>query len=336
MIEVIPDIYQLRLPTADFPPGYVNAYLIQGSNKWLLIDTGWDTKEVLASLKKQLDEIGISVKDIAQIVLTHSHTDHAGLAGRLRRLSHAPIYLHEREIEVIKSRFVCADNLGGDNFLQKTAQLLHTHGVPASELVIPEIRLPEVTLLPFPDVALNGGETITAGSFNFQVLWTPGHSPGHISLHEPAHKLLFSGDNILPTITPNVGLHFQQSSNPLGEHLNSLNIVKSFEVELVLPGHEYPFNNLSQRIEELIQHHKQKNVEILETIADGEPKTAYQISLAMFCLPGTDKSEWHNLSLWDKRFIILEIIAHLESLRFDKAVDRFSKNNTIYYTLPPT
>jgi len=331
MKEVIPDIYQLQLPTADFPPGYVNAYLIQGNNKWLLIDTGWDTKEVLVSLKKQLDEIGISVKDIAQIALTHSHTDHAGLAGRLKRLSHAQIYLHKLEIDITKFRFVSADKLCGDKFLQQTDQLLRTHGVPVSELAEPQTLLPEMTLLPFPDITLQGGETISIGAFNFQVLWTPGHSPGHISLYEPTRKILFSGDLILPTIASNVGLHLQHSSNPLDDYLNSLNVIKRLEVNLVLPGHEHPFTHLSQRIEELIQHHKQKNTEILEAVANGKPKTAYQISLAMSWLPDANKAGWHNLPQWDKRFTVLETVAHLESMKASGKVDRAFENSTIYY-----
>jgi len=331
MKEVIHGIYQLQLPMGDFPPGYTNAYLVQGDNKYLLIDTGWDTKEMLASLKKQLDEIGISFKDIAQIVLTHSHTDHAGMASRLKRLSHAQIYLHKLEADIIKSRFIYTDNLCRDKFLQKTDQLLRTHGMPANELAEPQTLLPRISLPPFPDITLKGGETISAGPFNFQVLWTPGHSPGHISLYEPTQKILFSGDLILPTITSSVGLHLQHSGNPLDDYLNSLNVIKRLEVNFVLPGHEHPFTNLPQRIEELTQHHKQKNTEILETIANGKPKTAYQISLAMSWLPDTNEVGWHNLSQWEKRFAVLETVAHLESIRASGKVNRASENSAIYY-----
>jgi len=331
MMEIIQGIYQLQLPTSDFPTEHVNAYLIQGSNKCLLIDTGWDTKEVLASLKKHLDEIDISFKDIAQIVLTHSHTDHAGLAGRLRRLSSAQIYLHKLEIDLIKSRFVCADNACGDTFFQEIDRLLHTHGVPASELTEPGTLLPDVSLPPSPDITLQGGETISIEPFNLQVLWTPGHSPGHISLYEPTQKILFSGDLILPTIASNVGLHLQHSINPLDDYLNSLNTIKRLEVNLVLPGHEHLFTNLPQRIEELTQHHKQKNAVILGTIANGKSKTAYEISLAISRLPGTNKSGWHNLSQRDKRFAVLETVAHLQSMKARGKIHSSPKNNTIHY-----
>ena len=331
MMEIIPGIYQLRLPMGDFPPGYVNTYLVQGDKGYLIIDSGWAIDEVFDSLKKQLDEIGINVKDITQIVLTHSHTDHSGQAGRLRHLSQAKIYLHKLEVDNIKARFTCADNFGGDNFLQHTDELLRTHGVPASELAEPHPTFPDIRSLPFPDITLKGGETISAGAFHFQVLWTPGHSPGHISLYEPTHKLLFSGDHIMPTIVTNTGLHLQQSSNPLGDYLNSLNEIRRLEVKLVLPGHEHPFTNLPQRIGELIQRHKQKNREILEAIANGKPKTAFEISLAVSWSADASRAGWHDLSLWDKRFAVLETVAHLESMRPDGEVDRFFKNDTIHY-----
>ena len=127
-----------------------------------------------------------------------------------------------------------------------------------------------------PDVTLHGGETIATGRFTFQVLWTPGHSPGHICLYEPEKKVLISGDHILPTITPNVGQHPQSGENPLDKYLNSLKDLKQLDVGLILPGHEKPFTGLKARIDELIQHHKQRSLEILAAL-NGEAKTAYQV-----------------------------------------------------------
>ena len=67
-----------------------------------------------------------------------------------------------------------------------------------------------------PDVLLNGDETIASGIFNLKVIWTPGHSPGHICLYEPVHKILFSGDHVLPVITPNISLTPHSDRQPAG------------------------------------------------------------------------------------------------------------------------
>ena len=250
MKEIIPGIYQLQLPMGDFPPGHVNAYLVRGDKGYVLIDTGWDTEELSTSFEQQLAEFDISIDDIYQILLTHSHTDHGGRAGKLSRQSKAPIYLHKMEIDIIKSRFTCADNLCGDRFLKLTDQLLGTHGVPSHELGKPYPLLPEIRMLPLPDVTLDGGEIISAGIFNFQVIWTPGHSPGHVCYYEPVHKLLFSGDHVMLSIVPTVSLHLQHNTDPLDNYLRSIDEINRLEVGLVLPGHGELFSNLSRRIQD--------------------------------------------------------------------------------------
>jgi len=307
---------------------YINAYLVQGDNGYLLVDTGWNTEEAFDSLKKQLAAIGINIKDISQIVLTHIHPDHYGLVGKLKRLSRAEIALHYLEKDLIKSRYINTDNL-----LQQIARLLHTNGVPPAESS--ELQTASMGMLKFiaptlPDVTFHGGETIPTGVFTFQVLWTPGHSPGHICLYEPTKKALLSGDHILPTISPHIGLHPQSSDNPLGDYIDSLNTVKQLDANLILPGHEDPFTDLAARIEKLIQHHKQRNSKILALIK-AKPKTAYQISAGMTWLSDKNGVNWQNLSPWNKRLAISETMAHLETMRIGRKVDKFLRNGTVYY-----
>lgn len=330
MTEVIPGIYNLKLPLPEPATvlGHLNTYLIQGDDGYLLVDTGWNNAETFDSLKKQLDEIGIKVEDINRIVVTHIHPDHYGLAGRLKQLSGAEITIHQREKNLIESRYINMDEL-----LQQIARWLHKHGVSQDEL--PDLQIASVGMAKFvsptlPDVILHGGETISTGTFTLQVLWTPGHSPGHICLYEPTKKILLSGDHILPTITPNIGLHPQSGANPLGDYIKSLNTIKQLDVNLVLPGHETPFNNLGERIEGLIRHHKQRNSKILAKIKS-EPKTAYQIARGMIWIPDKGGVRWQKLSPLDRRLALLETVAHIESMRIEGRINRFSKDSIIYY-----
>ena len=331
MTEVIPGIHRLKLPIPNLPIRYVNAYLVQGNNGALLIDTGWNTQEIFESLTKQLAEVGTNFKDITQIVITHIHPDHYGLAGRLKQLSGAKIALHYIEEKLIDLRYIRMNEL-----LHQTGQWLHTNGVPADNL--PELQTASVEIAKFvtpatTDVILYGGETISTGRFNFNVLLTPGHSPGHISLYEPSQKILISGDHILPTITPNIGLHPQSSDNPLGSYIDSLNALKHLDVNLVLPGHENPFTTFQARIDELIQHHKQRNSKILQIIK-AEQKTAYQITTGITWISDISSTGWQNLTPLNKRLALLEIIAHLESMRSDGKVSKFTRDGITYYQSP--
>lgn len=331
MKEVSQGIYQLPVPLPNSPLGHINAYLIQSDKGYLLVDTGWDTDEAFSALKAQLAEIGARPEEISQIVITHIHPDHYGLAGRLKQLSRAEIALHQREKEHIRTRYINMDEL-----LEQLARWLATNGVPADEL--PDLQIASTPVARFvvptsPDVTLHGGETITAGVFNFEVLWTPGHSPGHIVLYDSNRKILISGDHVLPHITPNVALHPQSSRNPLNDYINSLNQIKQLEVELVLPGHEQPFNNLSERIDQIVSHHHERNSEILDILGN-KTKTAYQLTTEIIWMPDTRASRWHDLAPLDRRLAILETISHLELMRFEGRIDKLSRDGAIYYQLP--
>ncbi len=327
MTEVSPYIHWLKLPIpmADYSETHVNAYLVEGGDGFLLVDGGWNTDESFDSLQKQLAEIGVGIKDISQIVVTHIHPDHYGQAGRLRRLSGARIAIHEIESGFIDSRYIHMENL-----LEQSARIMGVHGMPPEELA--NIRDASVDMVQHvvpvqPDVTLRGGETITTGRFTFQVIWTPGHSAGHICLYEPEKKVLISGDHVLPKITPNISRHPQSGENPLGSYLDSLKDLKKLDVALVLPGHEFPFTEFKPRIDELIQHHEARNREILATLK-GEPKTAYEIVQEITW--GVAES-WQEMPPFHQRLALFETLAHLELMTVSGQLKELSKNGIIYY-----
>ncbi len=332
MTEVEPGtrIHRLQLPMPQ--PDYVNAYLVEGDsdNGHLLIDTGWDTEEALDALKKQLAEIGINPQDISQIVVTHVHPDHYGLAGKLRRLLNAKLALHNLERDFIESRYINMDVL-----LQQIERLLQANGTPSDESTrLQRASLPLIKFVTpvLPDVTLHGNETIDTGYLSLKVLWTPGHAWGHVCLYEPSRKILFSGDHVLPHITPHIGLHPQTSTNPLGDYLDSLNRLKQLEVKLVLPGHGQPFTAFKPRIEEIIQHHQQRNSEILSALKAG-PKTAYQIASEISWMSYASSTGWEKLSSWNKRMAVLETLAHLEAMKIAGKLESSTRENVIYYSI---
>jgi len=328
MTEILPGIYQLQIPIPNNPLGCTNTYILKGDNDYLMIDAGWNSREALQSLRKQLDEIGIDLKDISQIIVTHGHFDHYGLADTLRRLSRAKIALHQMDKDLLTPRYT---NM--DEFLRQTEQWFHTNGVPASELPSSRISFAGMgsSSAPSPpDIILHGGETISTGSFTLQVTWTPGHSPGHICLYETTQKIFFSGDHILPVITPNISLLPNSSSNPLGDFINSLNKVRQLDANLILPAHEHLFTNLRGRVDEIIQHHEQRNSEILETI-DTEPKTAYQISQRITWMPELGGIRFQDLAPMDKRMAVSETLAHLAAMRIDSRVVQVGRDGIIHY-----
>jgi glyoxylase-like metal-dependent hydrolase (beta-lactamase superfamily II) len=329
MKEIFPGIYQMVLPLPGFSPDSMNVYLFRGNDGYTIIDTGWDTQVLVKSVHDQLSEQNIRFSDIKRILITHCHLDHFGMIGRYKEENNATIYYHQNEINLIKIRFS-----HGDQYWPLTEEFLRTNGMPASELTPTEFQLPPVSYLPDPDVLLHGGEVISAGNYSLKVINTPGHTPGHCSYYEPENKLLFSGDVLLPTIVTNAAMHVQHTINPIQQYLDSIRELQKLEVNLVLPGHEDIFSGHSKRIEELIQRNLKKNRSIFQSFQDSAPKTAYEVSKLIAWSSDNKTNNWTRLSDWDKRFAVLQTIAHLDGLAYAGKLTKLNQNGTIYYQKP--
>ena len=169
---------------------------------------------------------------------------------------------------------------------------------------------------------------IATGKYDLDVIWTPGHSPGHICLYEPRNRLLFSGDHILPIITPNISYRVQCGDNPLGDYINALRKLQNVPVAQVLPAHEEPFTGLRERIRGIIDHHGRRKEEIRNIMA-GQPLSAYEISLQVaWDMQGLS---WEKLPPLHKRGAVTETIAHLEHMRWEGEVTRIAKEGSLLY-----
>lgn len=307
---------------------YINAYLIEGTDGNMLIDPGWNTPDAYSVVTGELKNYGFTLKDISKIVITHIHPDHCGLAGKIRQLSGAEIYINELEASMLSSRYMEVDEL-----IKDTLVLLLANGVPDKEAAtLSKASLPARQLVvPIPEYhAVENGDTISFDPFDFTVLSTPGHSPGHICLYEPRRKYLFTGDFILPEITPNISLHPQSGDNPLGDYLKSLEEVHDLEINFAFPGHGPAFSGARQIIEAIQRHHKERNAAIIRAI-QGNTKTAYEVTQEIPWV--IDINEGYSfMNILNRRFAITETMAHLEYLFHEGEAGKSIENNkTVYF-----
>jgi glyoxylase-like metal-dependent hydrolase (beta-lactamase superfamily II) len=328
-MEIVQGVHQIKLPLT--PGGaldHSNAYLIEGSKGNLLIDAGFDIPEAFAALRDGLRFSGFGFKDIAQIVITHIHPDHYGLADKLKQMSGATLALSDIEKEFIDSRYAKTDDL-----LKEMKHLFESSGVPEedlSELTEASMAVRQFVGVVKPDITLKNGDKITVDSSEFKVVLTPGHSPGHICLYEPKRKLFFSGDHILPDIFPHVGLHPQSGENPLGDFFNSLEVLANLEVNFIFPGHGSVFSGFKLRLGELFRHHEQRQL-TMTRIIENEMKTAYQIATEMPWMPSGEAVKFEKLSTFDKRLAVMETLAHLKLLVIEGKAEKIAKENIDYY-----
>jgi glyoxylase-like metal-dependent hydrolase (beta-lactamase superfamily II) len=327
-MEIASGIHQLQVVMPATMLGHLNCYLVKGSNGWLMLDTGWHSTESFESLQNGLNSIGVALTDIATIVVTHVHPDHFGLAGRIKHLSpHTELLMHRWEADLIESRYVKFSELQA-----KMSAMLRRHGVPESDiLALQNASMPalQFVTMTFPDRFLYGGEIVSTGVYDLEIIWTPGHSPGHICLYEPQNQLLFAGDHILPGITPNVSYHVQSGDDPLGEYQSALNKLRHLPVKQVLPAHEKIFTDLPGRIDALFAHHRKREAEILKVL-NVNSLSAYEVSSHV---KWNTQKPWGELPPLVKRSAVMETISHLEHMRWEGALKKETNADHITYRL---
>jgi len=320
-MEIVPGIVQLQIPIPNNPLGYLNAYLLKAKAGYILVDTGWPTQETLDILIERLAGINLTPQDIKTIFITHAHPDHLGLAGKFRELYGVEILMHGSE-----APSAAPDRWELDDHIWKWLLL---NGMPEGDVEVLE-KKPwgghQFTWRVEPDVLLKGDERLELESSYVDVLFTPGHSRGHLCLYDPQRKILIAGDHMLPVITPSINFYPRSIANPLGQFIDSLKRIQPLEVDIVLPAHQNIYYNFQERIVELIKHHEERAQELLKALGSSS-KTAYQIMLDMTwvgisseVVPGRDLEPIQQMSA------CAETLAHLEFLRIEGVVDRTINN----------
>jgi glyoxylase-like metal-dependent hydrolase (beta-lactamase superfamily II) len=308
-VEIAPDLWQLPLPIHRHNLGGANAFLIRDTDGYLLFDCGADVAECSEALAAQLGSLGVPFDAIHTLVLSHGHGDHAGLANGFARRSGARIVLHERD-----ATFVGYPN-ASEADRQQFVTWLRRQGYPDEEIAalvgVVDIgtrgdRRDEPIL---SDRLLTGGEVLPVGRYRFEVLWTPGHTPGHICLLDRQHGVLLCGDHILEIVTPNVGLHPLLEENPLPGYLASIQDLASQDLSAVLPGHGRPIPDLGALTHELEVRHESRRAQIRSLLTAG-PQSPYEISTQVWAKPG--RRTWSSLHPHLRRNAVGMVAAHLE------------------------
>ena len=177
-MRLVSGIHQIQLPHPDGIDNSTNSYIIEGENGNILVDCGLDWPDAISAFRDGMIQDSLKIDDIKWIILTHIHPDHYGLAAKLRDLCNAKIVMHKTEADLLNTRYNSYQSL-----LNTVDILLGSNGVPQSEIAAMReaaVRVRKFVTYCIPDVVINDDDKVTNESFEFDVLRTPGHSPGHI------------------------------------------------------------------------------------------------------------------------------------------------------------
>jgi glyoxylase-like metal-dependent hydrolase (beta-lactamase superfamily II) len=302
-------VWSVPILFPESPVRYTNCYLVIGDDRRaLIIDPGWNSDNGYDQLVTGLSTAGIDATAIAGIVVTHLHPDHIGMAKRLADETGAWVAMHREDLKALR-RFP-ADP---DEAYSTDRNWLSALGVPEDQMdsLVTSHRitrdLQRISDCMYP---LDDGELLPFNGRTIRVVFTPGHTAGHICVADESSGLLFTGDHVLPRITPNVSLTaLDTGRDPLAEYNQSLKRVQAWDAFDVCPAHEYRFFGLTNRVMQLMAHHAERADEIVAAVASYPGATAWEIASRISWSHG-----WNSLNGINLRSALGETIAHLHFL----------------------
>ncbi len=319
--EVYTGIYRLRLPV----PGAlrsINSFLLKGREGWSVIDAGPPLPKCKEQWETAIEDLGIQFTDIKQILITHGHIDHVGLAGWLQEKSGAKVIMTEDEY---KQAFYPDETEQVGSLYYQDGML--SLGIKAEEIeqMTAILRFATVIPEPWPEVQFLEEKSIEFGDRPWEVVLTTGHTNAHVCLFNREDRLLLSGDQILPTISTVIRFPTRVDDNPLEQYLDSLNRLLQLNPAWIMPAHGEPFDDLDARIDQLYKHHEER-LGLIKSCMGNEPRIVRAIVNELF---------GSGLDVFNLFLATGEVTAHLLMMASQGQVqiDRDPNNNQLYFSL---
>jgi glyoxylase-like metal-dependent hydrolase (beta-lactamase superfamily II) len=271
--RVLPGVFRLRLPLPWPGVPHCNAWAVAAGDGVVLFDTGMHQPGSLAHLERALDMCNLRLENVRLLVCTHAHSDHYGQAASIVRRAGCELWMHPNHEHMLR----WAEEPGAA--LARRLEVARQSGVPEEPLrryaAERESRESGIAGIVEPDKALVQGVVVHTDLGPWTAHETPGHAPSHVCLFQPERRLLISGDHLLGRIS----LHFDYgfSADPVGEFVNSLDVVEALHARLCLPGHGRTFADVHAHIEGNRELVRARLAETLASIGAGEPTTAYEL-----------------------------------------------------------
>lgn len=260
VMELRPGVFWLRMPIPIPGLDYINLWLLRDGEGWTVVDTGVRSSK-LQALWEQVFERHLAGKPITRILCTHFHPDHLGLAGWLHERWQAPLWMTLGEWSFGRM-------LSLDAQAEVPPEVLHFYSrVGFDEAGLDKIKQSgfgnfrkAVTEIPRYYHRIVEGDLVRIGGHDWRVIIGRGHSPEHASLYCAELNLLISGDQVLPRISPHIGVYpGEPEACSLTLYLRSLDRFADLPADVwVMPSHGDVFVGLHARIAYLKRHHQER------------------------------------------------------------------------------
>jgi glyoxylase-like metal-dependent hydrolase (beta-lactamase superfamily II) len=293
----------LELPVRSEP---VNVHIVL-DEPLTLVDTGPNREQALASLETALAAHGRRVEDVGRVILTHQHFDHIGLASEIHRRSGAEVWAHPLLVP-----WLAEEPLHFRLDLDFTTELMLANGVP-EEVIAPMLEAEQEKLSWDPSVTvtheLREGEEVESANRRWRVVHAPGHSPFDTLLLDEARGELFSGDHLLPNISPNPimttapNLPAETPHRAMRAFRASLARSRRLDAEVVHPGHGQRFSGHREAIDFRFAEMAERQRQIAAVIA-ARPRTPHEVA----------REIWPQAAIALPHLTLYEVLGHVDLL----------------------
>ena len=329
-MTVAPGVKWVRMPLP-MALNHINLYLLDSGDGWWIVDSGLGD-ETTREQWERVFETQLEGRPVRALLCTHMHPDHTGQAGWLCQRWKIP--LHMTQTEYLSARvfgMLSHQEMSRRHILRFFHRAgLGTDYAPMAPSESRDNRSQSAfrggfsQTYPMPPFfrRLRDGQTLKIGETRWEVMVGSGHSPEHACLFDAERRILLSGDQIIPRITPNVSVSpMEPEGNPLADWFSSLPRFGALpEDTLALPAHNTPFYGLRERVDYLLSHHEKHLETLLENCA--EPRRAVDLLPVLFKRPLEGQQMFLALG---------ECIAHLHMLRARDQLVRTRDAEGVYF-----
>jgi glyoxylase-like metal-dependent hydrolase (beta-lactamase superfamily II) len=311
-IEVAEGVLWFRFPLP-MALDHVNIYALDDGDSWTIIDAGVYSRRSVAIWEKVLAG-PLQGKPISRVILTHHHPDHVGMVGwfvdrgaelwttRTAYLMSRMLILDvEHKVSPQAQTFWRRAGMAEDVFQKRLNERPFNFADICHPLSVGHVRVQQ-------------GDVIHAAGRDWDIHIGNGHAPEHLTMWSRDDNLVLAGDQILPSISPNIGVHATEpDADPLGEWMESCLRFQSLahEGHLVMGGHKLPFTGLPTRMHQLIENHHGALRRLREYLTT--PRTAAD------CFPPLFK---RKIDGGTYGLALVEAIAHLNHLHQTGEISR--------------
>jgi len=331
-----PGVYRIPLPLPNDGLRAVNVYAIADGEGWTLVDSGWALAVAEDLLVEALGALGSGLPDVTRFLVTHAHRDHYTMAVELRRRFGARVLLGAGEKPGLDEINRPGRGQGGASHLER---LRRAGAGDLADLIAREMagQSMDLALWEPPDEWLEDGAVLAvdaaaaapeAGERTLTALATPGHTRGHLVFDDPGHGLMFTGDHVLPSITPSIGFEPLTPASPLSDFLASLHLLKARPDAAMLPAHGVVGRRVHERVDELLAHHAQRLDQTLAGLAAGHSTPLEVAGTLGWTRRGRTLTE---LDPFNRMLAVLETGVHLDVLAERGVVKVTEIDGTAHY-----